>query len=118
MGIPQESVRDQIACAAHKLYEGNWEGCFQEIDKAKFWKVHPETRTQTIGDLKEKIKISAMMSYIYGSLPCYDSFSLSSISKMFQLKPEEISKILSRVRFIWQSFFMIGSFAGTLEGCH
>jgi translation initiation factor 3 subunit C len=97
LGIPQDNVKDCLACAAHKLQEGNWRECYQLIEDMKIWRLQAENKQDLLKILKEKIKEAGLLSHIYLTQMHYESYSLPILSELFDLSPASLTRILSKV---------------------
>lgn len=100
LGIPHDTVKDQISRATQKLHEGNWQECYNIIEGMSIWRLQAENKQHLLSSLKEKIKAAGLLSYVHMSLPHYDSYSLSTLAKMFELDDSSVSKSISKVILI------------------
>ena len=99
LAIPHDNVKDNIASAAHKLQEGDWQQCFELIKNMSIWKLYRDDKEKLLKMLEEKIKRAGLLAYVHISLSYYSSYSIPTLSQIFELDEESVSKIVARVFF-------------------
>ncbi|KAK2196419.1 bifunctional Proteasome component (PCI) domain/Eukaryotic translation initiation factor 3 subunit C/Eukaryotic translation initiation factor 3 subunit C [Babesia duncani] len=93
---PPENNRDMIVVAFKHLQNGNWKECFNYLACLGTWNYMPEKeKVQAI--LLEKIKTEAFRTYIFKYVNIYDSFSVEQLSSMFDLDPNIIHSLISKM---------------------
>lgn len=78
--------------------EGKWKECYHLIEEMKVWKGQAEFKQDTLEGLKEKIKECGLLAYIMMSRQCYNSFSIKTLSELFELDSNAIVRVISKVR--------------------
>jgi len=67
------------------------------IENMKIWRIQADLTKETFNILKEKIKECGLLIYVLLSRQCYNSFSIKTLSELFEIEQSKINKIFSKV---------------------
>ncbi|ORM40218.1 Eukaryotic translation initiation factor 3 subunit C [Babesia sp. Xinjiang] len=93
---PPENNRDVVMCTFKLLQTGNWKECYEQLASLTIWNRLPD-KDDVLAILKERIKVEAFNTYIFKYVAVYDSFSVDQLSDMFDLDPNMIHSLLSKM---------------------
>ncbi|KAI8896735.1 eukaryotic translation initiation factor 3 subunit 8 N-terminus-domain-containing protein [Globomyces pollinis-pini] len=93
---PPENTRDHIMAAAKSMANGNWKDCMNYIFTVKVWELLPNV-DQVKEMLKASIQEESLRTYIFSFASHYDSFSIETLSSMFELSHDKIKSIISKM---------------------
>lgn len=98
LAIPHDTVKDNVAKAAHRLQEGDWQESFELLKNMSVWKLYRNSKDEVLSRLEEKVKEAGLLAYVHMSLPYYNSYSIQTLSQIFGLSEDCVSKVVARVR--------------------
>eukprot|EP00826_Nyctotherus_ovalis_P066866 TRINITY_DN9935_c0_g1_i12.p1 TRINITY_DN9935_c0_g1~~TRINITY_DN9935_c0_g1_i12.p1 ORF type:complete len:433 (-),score=144.65 TRINITY_DN9935_c0_g1_i12:487-1785(-) len=98
LAIPHDTVKDNVAKAAQRLQDGDWQESFELLKNMSVWKVYRNSKDEVLSRLEEKVKEAGLLAYVHTSLPYYNSYSIRTLSQVFGLNEDCVSKVLARVR--------------------
>jgi translation initiation factor 3 subunit C len=94
---PPEQSRDFIIYASRALFHGEWRKAVEHLFGAtKMWKLIPEF-DEVKKVLTNKIKEVAFKVLMFRNSRFYDSYSISDLGDLFDLKDEEIKTLVSKL---------------------
>ncbi|GBE58711.1 eukaryotic translation initiation factor 3 subunit [Babesia ovata] len=93
---PPENNRDMVMATFKHLQSGNWKDCYEQLASLTIWNRLPDKENVML-ILKERIKVEAFNTYIFKYVSVYDSFSVDQLSGMFDLNPNVIHSLLSKM---------------------
>lgn len=94
---PPESLRDTIIAATRSLQLGKWRECRDYVFSLSIWDYNQEDLKQTQERLEQNIKQEALRTYLFTYGHLYNSYSVGSLTEMFQLPREKIHSLLSKM---------------------
>lgn len=95
-GGPPESPRDHIVAASMELLNGNWKACRDLVMSLNVWNLFPD-KEFVKGMLVKKIKEEGLRTYLFVYGGVYETISLVTLSKMFELELSEVHSIVSKM---------------------
>lgn len=93
---PPENNRDMVMATFKLLQSGSWRECYEQLAGLTIWNRLPD-KDNVLQILKERIKVEAFNTYIFKYVGVYDSFSVDQLSGMFDLNPNVIHSLLSKM---------------------
>lgn len=93
---PPESTRDYIVAAAQSMMEGDWQTCWRHIEKLRLWKIVPEAETVKSA-VRRSLQLAALTTFLHKFAEHHTSLSLPRLEQNFQLPPEIVKRVLSRM---------------------
>jgi len=93
---PPENSRDHVMAASKCLAKGDWEKCSKLLLSLSVWNLIPEHEIVKT-KLKEKIKIEALRTYLLTYSSHYESMSLDTLCKSFDLSEKTLHTVVSKM---------------------
>eukprot|EP01120_Amphizonella_sp_Union-15-10_P006783 TRINITY_DN2230_c0_g1_i1.p1 TRINITY_DN2230_c0_g1~~TRINITY_DN2230_c0_g1_i1.p1 ORF type:complete len:995 (-),score=230.32 TRINITY_DN2230_c0_g1_i1:22-2919(-) len=94
---PPENTREYVIASAKALSEGDWRKASQLLLDLEIWKLVPSYEIHIKPMLQRKIQEQGLRTYLYTYSQYYDSLSLEELSRMFELAPNTIHGIVSKM---------------------
>jgi len=96
---PPEQTRDFVMRATKSLMKGDWKACADLLIGLDVWKLVPGEKAveQLQSMLFEKIKLEGLRTYLFAFSSQYDSLSLKTLCKMFDLCKNEVHSVVSKM---------------------
>ncbi|KAM9461967.1 eukaryotic translation initiation factor 3 subunit C isoform 2-T2 [Clarias gariepinus] len=97
---PPESMREHVVAASKAMKMGDWRTChsfiINEKMNSKVWDLFPEA--QRVREmLVRKIQEESLRTYLFTYSSVYDSISMATLSKMFELELPMVHSIISKM---------------------
>eukprot|EP00916_Digyalum_oweni_P004725 GHVL01008365.1.p1 GENE.GHVL01008365.1~~GHVL01008365.1.p1 ORF type:complete len:892 (-),score=131.99 GHVL01008365.1:91-2766(-) len=93
---PPENSRECVMAGARCLQKGNWKECCDHIFSLRLWDGFPQ-KDQVKENLKHRIKIEALRTYLFEYGSYYDAFSLEELANFFQLPESTVHAVVSKI---------------------
>lgn len=93
---PPENTRDHVMQASKALAQGEWQRCAEFITSIKIWDLLAQP-SKIKEMLREQIQEEGLRAYLFTYAPFYDTMSVASLAKMFDLTERKITAIVSRM---------------------
>ncbi|XP_039295242.1 eukaryotic translation initiation factor 3 subunit C [Nilaparvata lugens] len=97
---PPESMREHVVAASKAMRNGNWANCndliINEKMNAKVWDLFYESE-RVRGMLGRLIKEESLRTYLFTYSHVYDSISIDTLAKMFELDKSIVHSIISKM---------------------
>lgn len=94
---PAENTREALVMAARALALADWESASRLCLSAKAWESLSDFGTKTRDILVNRIKESALCTYIYTFGPSFESISLEYLADTFEMEYAYIENLISRL---------------------
>lgn len=96
--LAAETYRDNIVLAAKSLNKSDWKKAIEHIFSIKLISKMPEFDHDGFRNmLISKFKESALIAYLCRAAKIYQSFSLQSLIKLFEIEENKLIKLLSKI---------------------
>jgi translation initiation factor 3 subunit C len=96
---PPEQTRDYVMRASKALMNGDWKSCISLCTGLEVWNLVPGDDSvraiQTM--LREHIKLEGLRTYLFAFSNQYESLSLSQLCGMFEMTPNEVHSVVSKM---------------------
>ncbi|XP_043940995.1 eukaryotic translation initiation factor 3 subunit C [Protopterus annectens] len=97
---PPESMREHVVAASKAMKMGDWKTCkafiINEKMNAKVWDLFPEV-DKVREMLIRKIQEESLRTYLFTYSSVYDSISMESLARMFELELPTVHSIISKM---------------------
>jgi len=93
---PPENNRDVVTAAAKSLSSGNWKACEELLMSLKVWALLPNADAIK-ANLRRKIQEEGLCTYLFSYSHFYDSLSLKDLASMFELEPNRVHSLVSKM---------------------
>ena len=95
--LAPENYRDNIVYAAKQLNKSNWKQALEHIFMIKMLSKMDEFKSATFREtLIFRVKETALKSFLCRSSRTYDSFSIATLSELFELPKPQILQLINR----------------------
>lgn len=94
---PPENTRDHVMQAAKALASGEWKKCQELVSKIEIWNLLGADKEKVRDMLVLQIQEEGLRTYLFTYAPYYDTLSLSTLGKMFELDDKKIAAIVSKM---------------------
>jgi translation initiation factor 3 subunit C len=93
---PPESMREHVVAAATSMRTGDWQTCRDYMLDVKVWSLflNPDKIKEM---LTKRIQEESLRTYLFTYNSVYNSLSLKTLSEMFELPPQVVRRILSKM---------------------
>lgn len=92
---PAENTRESLVMSARALAQGDWETCSRLCLSAKVWEALPRFENGIREMIINRIKESALCTFIYSLGINFESISLEYLSSTFEMEISVIEELLS-----------------------
>ncbi|EME41181.1 hypothetical protein DOTSEDRAFT_73566 [Dothistroma septosporum NZE10] len=93
---PPENTRDHVMQASKALAAGEWKKAADFITSIKIWDLLPKA-AEIKKMLESQIQEEGLRTYLFTYAPFYDTLSVQNLSEMFDLEPQKITSIISKM---------------------
>lgn len=93
---PPETMREHIVAAVKSMKKGDWKKCSEYILAVKSWNLFSKA-DEVKEMLKNKIKEESLRTYLFTFNKVYDSLSMLNLAEMFELPPQVVHSIVSKM---------------------
>jgi len=93
---PPENMRDHVMAAAKALRSGDWKECANNVTAIRCWSLL--TNSENVKEkLIVRIKEESLRTYLFSYGAFYDSISLEQLESLFELPPNSIHSVVSKM---------------------
>jgi len=94
---PPENTKEHINAAYRALSSGDWEECYNVLlGLEDIWSMIPES--ESVKEmLKKKVKVAGLKAYVFKYSRYYETISVESLSKMFDLPKTSVHSIINKM---------------------
>jgi translation initiation factor 3 subunit C len=97
---PPENMREHVVAASRSMRQADWKACLNYLinDKmnAKVWNLMPQSSNVKVM-LTEKVKEESLRTYLFRYSTVYESISVESLAKMFDLERAYVYSCISKM---------------------
>lgn len=93
---PPENVKDHVVAATRALLTGDWRSSYKYICALPCWSLMPK-QAEVLEMLKGKLQEEGLRTYLFAYASQYSSLSLDQLCTMFELSPQKVGSISSRM---------------------
>eukprot|EP01129_Flabellula_baltica_P004210 TRINITY_DN1444_c0_g1_i1.p1 TRINITY_DN1444_c0_g1~~TRINITY_DN1444_c0_g1_i1.p1 ORF type:complete len:835 (+),score=231.53 TRINITY_DN1444_c0_g1_i1:155-2659(+) len=111
---PPENTREKIIVASEKLFNGDWKACQNMLDQLDIWSLIDDSDTLK-KSLYDQIRKESLRSFLLTNGKFYDSLSIDLLSSRFELDPETIHSVISKLIFTKKIFASLDQVNGCVK---
>lgn len=93
---PPENNRDIVAAASKALAAGNWKTTETLLFSVKVWALMPNAEVVK-ANIRKRIQEEGLRTYLFNFGSVYDSISLTELATMFELQPNHVHSLVSKM---------------------
>lgn len=94
---PAENTRESLVMSARALAQADWETCSRLCTSAKAWESLPNFENGTRDMIINRIKQSALCTFIYSYGATFESIGLEYLASTFEMEISAIEELISRL---------------------